>query len=33
MYTHIIGLDDDLWDILEDNVDIKVNGVGMAAAN
>lgn len=29
MYTHIIGLDDELWDILEDGIDIQVNGVGM----
>lgn len=29
MYTYIIGLDDELWDILEDGIDIKVNGVGM----
>lgn len=29
MYTHIIGLDDELWDILEDEIDIPMNGVGM----
>lgn len=29
MYTHIIGLDDELWDILKDGIDIPVNGVGM----
>lgn len=29
MYTHIIGLNDKLWDILEDSIDIQVNGVGM----
>lgn len=29
MYTYIIGLDDELWDILEDDINIKVNGVGM----
>lgn len=29
MYTHIIGLDDELWDILEDSIDILVNAVGM----
>lgn len=29
MYTHIIGLDDELWDILEDGIDIQVKGVGM----
>lgn len=31
MYTHIIGLDDELWDILEDDIDIHVNGVGMVS--
>lgn len=31
MYTHIIGLDDELWDILEHVIDIKVNGVGMVS--
>ncbi|XP_050909755.1 uncharacterized protein LOC127123595 [Lathyrus oleraceus] len=30
MYTHIIGLYDELWDILEDGIDIPVNGVRMA---
>lgn len=29
MYTHIIGLDDELWGILEDGIDIPINGVGM----
>lgn len=29
MYTHIIGIDDELWDILEDDIDIQVNGVRM----
>lgn len=29
MYTYIIGLDDEFWDILEDDINIKVNGVGM----
>lgn len=29
MYTHIIVLDDELWDILNDENDIPVNGVGM----
>lgn len=29
MYTHITSLDDELWDILEDDIDILVNGVGM----
>lgn len=23
MYTHLIGLDDELWDILEDGIDIQ----------
>lgn len=27
MYTRSIGLDDELWDILEDGIDIPVNGV------
>lgn len=27
MYTHIFGLDDELWDILEDDIDFQVNGV------
>lgn len=29
MYTHIIGLDDELRDILEDGINILVNGVRM----
>lgn len=29
MYTHIIGLDDDLQEIIEDGIDIQVNGAGM----
>lgn len=29
MYTYIIGLDDELWDILEDDINIEFNGVGM----
>lgn len=29
MYTHIIGLGDELLDILEDEIDIIVDGVGM----
>lgn len=29
MYTHIIGLDDELWDILEDGIGIQTSGVGM----
>lgn len=28
MYTHIIGHDDEVWDILEDSNDIQVNSVG-----
>lgn len=31
MYTHILGLNDELWDILEDGIDIPVNGVGMVS--
>lgn len=29
MYTYIIGLDDELWDILEDEIDMVVDGIGM----
>ena len=29
MYTYIIGLDDELWYILEDGIDMVVDGVGM----
>ena len=29
MYTYIIGLDDELWDILEDGIDIAIDSVGM----
>ena len=29
MYTHIISHDDELWDILEDGINIQVNGVEM----
>lgn len=29
--THIIGIDDELWDILEDDIDIPVNGVGVVS--
>lgn len=29
MYTHIIGLDYELWNILEDDIDILIDGVGM----
>lgn len=31
MDTHIIDLDDELWDILEDDIDIEVNRVGMVS--
>ena len=31
MYTHIIDLDDELWDIIEDGIDIQVNGVRMVS--
>ncbi|XP_050915307.1 uncharacterized protein LOC127130322 [Lathyrus oleraceus] len=31
MYTHIISLDDEFWDILEDDINIQVNGVGMVS--
>ncbi|XP_050915981.1 extensin-like [Lathyrus oleraceus] len=31
MYTHIIDLDDELWDILEDGINIQVNSVGMVS--
>lgn len=31
MYTHIIGLGDELWDILEDGIVILVNEVGMVS--
>ena len=31
MHTHIIGLDDDLHNIFEDDIDIQVNGVGMVS--
>lgn len=31
MYTYIIGLGDKLWDILKDDIDIKVNYIGMMA--
>lgn len=30
-HTHIIGIDDDLWDIMEDGIDIPVNGVRMVS--
>lgn len=31
MYTHIIGLDDELSDILEDGINFHVNGVGIVS--
>lgn len=31
MYTHIVSLDDELQDILEYDIDIPVNGVGMVS--
>lgn len=31
MYTHIIGVDDELWDILEDGIDIPVDRIRMVA--
>lgn len=31
MYTYIICLDDELWDVLEDDIDIEFNGVRMVA--
>lgn len=31
IYTHLIGLDDELWDILEDIIYIQVNSVGMVS--
>lgn len=31
MYTHIIGLDYELWDIIEDDIDIKFNSVAMVS--
>lgn len=31
MYTHIIDLDDELWDILKDGINIQVNSVGMVS--
>src|SRR4051812_48023828 len=29
MYTHIIGFDDELWDIHEDGISIPVDGIEM----
>lgn len=29
IYTHIIALDDELWDIIENDIDIPLNGVGL----
>ena len=31
MYTYIISLDDEMWDILEDGIDFQVNDVGMVS--
>lgn len=31
MYTHTIGLDNKMWDILEDGIDIQFKGVGMVS--
>lgn len=31
MHTHIISVDDELWDILEDDIDIPADGVEMVA--
>ena len=31
MYTHIIGMVDELWDVLEDGIDFHVNGVGVVS--
>lgn len=31
MYTHIIGLNDELWDILKESIDILINGVGIVS--
>lgn len=31
MYTHNIGLDDELWDILKDRIDFHVDGVEMVS--
>lgn len=31
MYTHILGVDDELWDILEDYIYIHVDGIRMVA--
>ena len=28
MYSHIIGIDDELWDIIEDGVDIPIDEEG-----
>jgi len=30
MYSHIIGVNDELWDIIEDGIDISVNEEGVA---
>lgn len=31
MYSYIIGLDDELWNILEDGLNIEVNSIGIVA--
>lgn len=31
MYTHIICINDKLWDIMKDGINIQVNGVGMVS--
>lgn len=31
MYTHIISLDDELWDIMEYDINIQVKSVGMVS--
>jgi len=31
MYNHIIGVDDELWDIIKDDIDIPVDEEGVAA--
>jgi len=30
MYSHIIGIDEELWDILEDGVDFTLDEEGVA---
>lgn len=31
MYTQIIGIDEELWDIFEDGINIQFTGVGMVS--